>query len=171
MPDPPKSTPVTASSIEEDLSSFVMLFGPTIRRLKSAGPPPAGVREALDAAGLGPRHFSTLVTLALSGPLSVTGLSEQLGLQLSTTSTMVGELSRAGLLIRTEDDQDRRRTIVNLAPGYADELPGWLESAFAPVRTALGRLSPQARAHFIEGWRLLAEESDRARVGSEDDCA
>jgi hypothetical protein len=31
---------------------------------------------------------------------------------------MVGQLSRAGLLERVEDDDDRRRTIVHLPRGY-----------------------------------------------------
>lgn len=154
--------PPASTTVEEDLTTFVMLLLPTIRKIKSVAPPPAGLKEVLESADLGPRHVSTLVTLALTGPVSVTELSEHLGLQLSTTSTMVGELSRAGLLSRTEDDQDRRRTIVSLAPRYADLLPSWLETTFAPVRAALARLTPEARSHFVEGWQLLAEETDRA---------
>jgi DNA-binding MarR family transcriptional regulator len=147
-----------------------MLFWPTIRRLKSIGPPPEGLRDVLEQAGLGPRHLSSIITLALTGPLSVTELSEHLGLQLSTTSTMVGELSRAGMLRRTEDEQDRRRTIVDLAPEHLGELPGWLDSAFAPIRAALKRLSPEARAHFLEGWQLLAEETESAAAEQDDAC-
>ncbi len=171
MPGPSTSAPSNSSPVQEDLTTFVMLFWPTIRRMKSIGPPPADLREMFESAGLGPRHISTIVTLALTGPLGVTELSEHLGLQLSTTSTMVGELSRAGLLSRTEDEQDRRRTIVGLAEGYTSDLPAWLDTAFAPVRAALERLSPQARAHFIEGWRLLAEETEHADIGSSEPCA
>jgi DNA-binding MarR family transcriptional regulator len=159
--------PSKPATVDEDIAEFVMLFWPTIRRMKSAVPPPTGLREVLEGAGLGPRHVSSLLTVALTGPLSVTELSERLGLQLSTTSTMVGELSRAGLLDRVEDDQDRRRTIVHLPREYADELPTWLESTFSPVRATLERLSLQARKHFMEGWRVLAEESDRAGSGEE----
>jgi hypothetical protein len=50
----------------------------------------------------------------VAGPLSVTELSQCTGLRLSTSSTMVGQLSGAGLLERVEDDDDRRRTIVHL---------------------------------------------------------
>lgn len=167
---PTTPTPPAPSTVEEDLTTFVMLLVPTIRKMKAVGPPPAGLKEVIEGADLGPRHVSTLVTLALTGPVSVTELSEHLGLQLSTTSTMVGELSRAGVLIRTEDDQDRRRTIVNLAPRYADLLPNWLQSTFAPVRAALERLTPEARSHFIEGWQLLAEETDRAGIEPDEDC-
>jgi hypothetical protein len=48
----------------------------------------------------------------------VTDLSQPTGRRLSTSSTMVGQLSRTGLLNRVEDDDDRRRTIVHLPRGY-----------------------------------------------------
>ncbi len=64
----------------------------------------------------------------------------------------------------TEDDQDRRRTIVRVHEDYRDAMEGWLEVAFAPVRNTLERLSPQARAHFMEGWRILQEEAALTRI-------
>ena len=107
-----------------------------------------------------------LLAVAAAGPISVTDLAKRLGLLLSSTSTIVGELSRAGLLERAEDDEDRRRTIVRLHEDYRDAMEAWLEVAVAPVRNALERLSPQARAHFMEGWRILQEEA--ALRGSND---
>ena len=156
--------------LESDIAEFALLLGATTRNLKSAGPPPAALRDALQRAGLGPRHMQTLLMVALAGPLSVTELSERLGLQLSTTSTMIGELSRSRLLERVEDDNDRRRTIIHLQVEYRGELESWLQRAITPIRAALGRLSPAARAHFMEGWRILHEEAARG-AGSDEDGA
>jgi hypothetical protein len=38
-------------------------------------------------------------------------------------------------------------------------MDAWAQERFAPVGRALGRLSPTARRHFLEGLVALAEES------------
>jgi DNA-binding MarR family transcriptional regulator len=157
----------SAPSVQEDLTEFTYLMTTTLRDLKSAGPPPIEIRDALDRAPLGKRHMPALLAVAAAGPISVSDLAKRLGLLLSTTSTLVGELSRAGLLERAEDDEDRRRTIVRLHEDHREAMEAWLEVAVAPIRNALERLSPQARAHFMEGWRILQEEA--ALRGSDED--
>jgi DNA-binding MarR family transcriptional regulator len=102
-----------------------------------------------------------LLAVAVAGPLSVSELARRLGLGLSTTSAIVGQLSRAGLLERAEDDADRRRTIVRLHDEHSRVIGGWAKQALAPLRRTLERLTPQARAQFIEGWRILNEEVTR----------
>jgi DNA-binding MarR family transcriptional regulator len=129
--------------------------------LKHGGPVPAPFQEAFERASLGPRHVGSIMTVTLEGALSVSELAEHLGLSLSTTSLMVGELSRAGLLERAEDENDRRRTIVKLNEQYREEMDAWLRERLDPFLRTLERLSPRARANFIEGWRILAEESSR----------
>jgi len=61
---------------------------------------------------------------------------------------------------------------VRLHEDYRVAMEAWLQTAMRPVRSALEQLSPQARAHFMEGWRLLQKEA--ARPGSSQgsgDCA
>ena len=158
-----KSTP----SLADDLAELTSLFPVTLHDLKSAVPAPMPMRDAMERASLGKRHASALLAVAAVEPISVSELAKRLGLLLSSTSTIVGELSRAGLLERAEDDRDRRRTIVRVHEEYRQAMAGWLEVAFAPIRHTLERLSPQARAHFMEGWRILGQEA--ARHGSGED--
>ncbi len=146
-------------SVEDDLAELTSLVPITLHDLRSAVPAPMPMRDAMERASLGKRHASALLAVAAVEPISVSELAKRLGLLLSSTSTIVGELNRAGLLERAEDDQDRRRTIVRVHKAYRDAMEGWLEVAMAPLRKALARLSPQARAHFMEGWRVLAEEA------------
>src|ERR1700736_1073370 len=162
---PVKSNPKTnsAPSVQDDLAEFASRLTTTLQDLKSVGPPPIEIRDAIDRAPLGKRHMPALLAVAAAEPISVTALAKRLGLLLSSTSTIVGELSRAGLLERAEDDQDRRRTIVRVHEDYREAMEGWLEIAIAPMRHTLERLSPQARAHFMEGWRILAQEAARHR--------
>jgi DNA-binding MarR family transcriptional regulator len=158
-PTKPKNT------IEDDLSELAALFGGTVGGLKRNRMPSESLRAAVERADLGPRHMPALVAVALAGPLSVSELAKRLGLGLSSTSAIVGQLSRAGLLERAEDDEDRRRTIVQLHADYRDALRTHLQFALAPLRRTLERLSPRARAGFMEGFRILHEEATREGAG------
>ena len=162
--------------IEEDLDELSSLLWETFRGLKQSSPPPQELRDAATRGSLGPRHMPALLAVAAAGPLSVSELAQRLGLGLSTTSAIVGQLSRCDLLERAEDDADRRRTIVRLHDDYLDVIGTWAEQALAPLRGTLERLSPQARAQFIEGWRILNEEATRtapiaAATDGDDDCS
>jgi DNA-binding MarR family transcriptional regulator len=164
-----KSNPTTAlrPNVEDDLAELTALLPVTLHELKNSAPAPMPMRDAMERASLGKRHATALLAVAAVEPIGVSELAKRLGLLLSSTSTLVGELSRAGLLERAEDDQDRRRTIVRVHEDYRDAMEGWLEVAFAPVRDTLERLSPPARAHFMEGWRILQEEA--ALLASDED--
>jgi DNA-binding MarR family transcriptional regulator len=153
-----------AGSVEEDLRELVGLLQPVFRALKRGGAVPAPFQDAFEQASLGPRHVPALMTVTFEGELSVSELAEKLALSLSTTSLMVGELSRAGLLERSEDETDRRRTIVRLNEDYREGVDSWLHERLDPFRRALERLSPRVRANFLEGWRVLGEET--ARTGA-----
>jgi DNA-binding MarR family transcriptional regulator len=153
-------------NVEDDLRTLMRHMRPVFGALKRGGPPPAAFKEAFESASLGPRHGPVLLTCTLEGELSVSDIAERLELSLSTTSLMVGELSRAGLLERAEDEHDRRRTIVRLNETYRKEVDDWLQERLDPLRRTLQRLSPRARANFLEGWRILEEET--ARLGSPD---
>src|SRR6202521_1980526 len=146
-------------SVEEELTELAALLPVTLNDLKSAVPAPMPMRDAMERASLGNRHAPALLAVAAAEPIGVSELAKRLGLLLSSTSTIVGELSRAGLLERSEDDEDRRRTIVRRPEDDRDAMEGGLEVAMQPIRNTLERLSPQARGHFMEGWRILHEEA------------
>jgi DNA-binding MarR family transcriptional regulator len=154
-------------SVADDLAELVSLLPVTLHDLKNAVPAPMPMRQAMERASLGRRHAPALLAVAAAEPIGVSELAKRLGLLLSTTSTLVGELNRAGLVERAEDDQDRRRTIVRVHRDYRDAMEAWLEVAVAPIRNTLERLPPQARARFMEGWRILREEA--ALQGSSED--
>jgi DNA-binding MarR family transcriptional regulator len=163
--------PKLRPSVEDDLIELTSLVPVTLHDLKTAVPAPMPMRDAMERASLGKRHATALLSVAAAEPISVSELAKRLGLLLSSTSTIVGELSRAGMVERAEDEEDRRRTIVRVHEDYRDSMEGWLEVAIAPFRTALERLSPQARAHFMEGWRILHEEAALRGSGDVDiDC-
>jgi DNA-binding MarR family transcriptional regulator len=100
-----------------------------------------------------------LFALAMGGPASVGELAERIDLAPTTTSLLVNELSRVGLVERKEDDHDRRRTIVDVSEHVRAPLAEHASKRVAMVKRALDRLEPEARAHFVQGLRALVEES------------
>ena len=121
---------------------------------------------------LGPRHMPALLAVAAGRTAQRQRARARLGLGLSSTSAIVGQLSRAGLLERAEDDADRRRTIVRLHDDYREAITEWAAQALAPLRGTLERLPPRARAQFMEGWRILHEEATRMPAAGDpaEDC-
>jgi hypothetical protein len=153
------ATPVVARDAPpDDVREVLRLFVSVVTGLKRGRDEvPLGLREAFEGGGLGPRHVPVLMTVGFGGPLSVSEIAERIGLSLATTSLMVGELDRHGLVERAEDERDRRRP-----EAYRAVVDGWAQTRYAPVARALERLSPTARRHFMEGLAVLAEESSRA---------
>ena len=155
--------------VKDELAQLVALLPITLHDLRSAPPSPMPMREAIEGSGLGKRHATALLSVAATEPIGVSELAKRLGLLLSSTSTVVGELSRAGLVQREEDEQDHRRTLVRVHADYRAAMAEWVEAAMEPLRNTLQRLSPRARAHFMEGWGILSEEAARSASTREAD--
>lgn len=157
-------------TVNEDLDELTSLLWETFRGLKHASPPPQELRDAAERGALGPRHMPALVAVATSGPLSVSELAQRLGLGLSTTSAIVGQLSRAGLVDRNEDETDRRRTIVRLHDDHNEVIGSWASQALSPLRRTLEVLPPSARADFMQGWRILHAQATATSPPDADRC-
>jgi DNA-binding MarR family transcriptional regulator len=160
---PATTTPIVEAS-EEGVLELATLLGSVVRNLKHrADPPPRAFREAFEANSLGPRHMPVMIAVALGERSSVSEIAKRIGLSVATTSLLVGELSRAGLLERAEDPSDRRRTLVTLHQDHRAVMRRFIRKIVEPLRRTLDSLAPEARGCFLEGWRLLAKESSAER--------
>ena len=161
MSTPPTSTR-TDETLEEGVLELSTLLGSVVHNLKRrADPPPDAFRAAFEQNALGPRHMPVMIAVTLESGLSVSAIAARIGLSVATTSLLVGELSRAGLLERAEDPSDRRRTLVSLHKDHRAVMRRFVRRIVDPMRRTLDGLEPDARNGFLEGWRLLAEESAR----------
>jgi DNA-binding MarR family transcriptional regulator len=149
-------------SLEDDLQELFQLFAQVVHAQKrggGSGAPPQALVDVFEQNHLGPRHVRVLMNLLFEDAQSVSRLAERIGLSLGTTSLMVGELSRAGLVERAEDEHDRRRTIVTLHPDHRTTMQTLVRERTEPMRRALERMDPSDRDTFMACWRLLAEEA------------
>ena len=122
-----------------------------------------GIRRSQDqavahiAVPLSPRHVAALEHLRDS-PLSVGTLADRLDLSLSTVSGVLADLDQAGLVERTADQTDRRRTIVRIRPGARLAVEEGLDGASAPIARVLDRLNTDERAAFLKAMDMLEAE-------------
>lgn len=147
---------------DDDVKELIRLFFRFVRNAKGHGPGVGEVRALLDSAKFGPRHLPVLFALAMAGPESVGELAGRMGLSPATVSQLVNELERGGFVDRREDPQDRRRTIVSLSERHREQIENYARRRLEPLRITVETLSPEERAHFIKGWRVLVQAQERA---------
>ena len=111
------------------------------------------ILAALRGLDLAPRHLALLAYLQYDGPLTVSQLADRLEVAPTTVSLMVGDLSRHGILTRAEDDADRRRRIVAIAPDYAPAITQWLSGSATAWTEVLTALTAAERATIVATMR------------------
>jgi DNA-binding MarR family transcriptional regulator len=111
---------------------------------------------------------AALAHVARSEGETVGDLARALGFSLPAASKLTTDLERHGLVRRSEDPEDRRRTVLELDEGTAAPVRAWLDRRDRPLRAALDALSADERAAFLKGLGALAdalmEESDRGSL-------
>jgi DNA-binding MarR family transcriptional regulator len=85
-----------------------------------------------------------------------------LGVAPTTVSLIVSDLSRKGILVRREDDADRRRRIIDISPQSRPAISQWLSPGARAWRQALAPLSPAQRQTFVD--TLLRYEAAAAET-------
>src|SRR2546428_2841129 len=111
----------TPDTTENTVRELLLVMPRLVGRVKRIPVP-----EQLRSLELAPRHLSMLSLLLLDGPLTVSQLATMLGVAPTTVSLVVSDLSRKGVLVRQEDDTDRRRRIIDISPASRPAIAQWL---------------------------------------------
>jgi DNA-binding MarR family transcriptional regulator len=138
----------TEMTTAQAVRSMLLLMPRLVGRAKRLPVP-----KALQGMDLAPRHLALLAYLQYEGPLTVSELADRLEVAPTTVSLMVGDLSRRGILTREEDDADRRRRIVAIAPDYAAPITEWLSGSAVAWTEVLEALTPAQRATIVATMR------------------
>ena len=102
------------------------------------------------AGRLGDRHISTLVSLAVAGPATVSELAERMDMSIAHASLVVGELADVGLIDRDHDERDRRRIIVSLSEKAKPAVAEMRNRHAAPLGRFLADLDDAEAERFID---------------------
>jgi DNA-binding MarR family transcriptional regulator len=151
----------TPDPTDDAVRELLLLMSRLVGRIKRLPVP-----EQLRSFDLAPRHLSLLSLLLLDGPLTVSELADKLGVAPTTVSLIVSDLSRKGVLMRREDETDRRRRIVDISSESRPAISQWLSPGASAWRRALTPLTPAQRRMFIdtliEYENAFVEAPDRA---------
>jgi DNA-binding MarR family transcriptional regulator len=138
----------TTPDVDTAVRELLLLMPRLMGRAKKLPVPPE-----LRGLDLAPRHLSLLSYLLFDGPLTVTELAARLEVAGTTVSLMVGDLSRRGVVERTEDDADRRRRIVRIADDRRAAIEAWLGTGARAWQRALAPLTPAERRLVVDTLR------------------
>jgi DNA-binding MarR family transcriptional regulator len=144
----------------EAVRSMLLLMPRLVGRAKRLPVPPA-----LRGLDLAPRHLALLAYLQYDGPLTVSELAARLEVAPTTISLMVGDLSRHGILTRAEDDADRRRRIIAIAPGATAPITQWLSGSATAWTEVMDALTPGERATIVATMRAYEAALDKHASG------
>ena len=118
-----------------------------------------------EASGLTGPQVTLIASLVSRGPMTLTELSRALGMSHSTASGIVDRLASRGLLQRSPDATDKRRTrivVTDKVTRYVRELEAGPAGRLA---TALAAATTEQRRSITKGLQLLREVLDRAGPG------
>jgi DNA-binding MarR family transcriptional regulator len=109
------------------------------------------IPESLKRAGRhGERHIQALISLAITGPATVSALAERLEISTANASLVVGELARAGLVQRDHDERDRRRIVVSLSETTKPAVAEMRARNAGPLLRFLSELDDREAETFID---------------------
>jgi DNA-binding MarR family transcriptional regulator len=162
----PDSSPERLDDDWKRLLAAIFEFASLLRRPephREQPPSRLALGRVMQEHGLGARHASALLSVALHGPMTVTQLAQRHHVQVKTASLIAVELEQAGLIERREDPADRRRTIIAITKGKEQAVDKALNNRAAPLQRALDRLTPSQREGLTTGLEVLAGELSRDR--------
>jgi DNA-binding MarR family transcriptional regulator len=135
---------------------YIARLAPLLPQLVLAYRRRGEIPEVLQQAGLlGQRHIGMLVTLAITGPLTVSELAQRMEMTVAHASLVAGELARAGLVDRDHDESDRRRIILSLSDVAKPVVTEMRSRNAEPVVRFLRELEESEADAFINNLALL----------------
>lgn len=99
-------------------------------------------------------QLRTLLVLAEEGPLVIGQIAQRLGVGLSTGGHLVDRLVQAGLAERTEDAEDRRRTLASLNP-KGEDLYARLLNHSLQIQILIQKLNDADLTALLQGLQAL----------------
>jgi MarR family transcriptional regulator, organic hydroperoxide resistance regulator len=118
--------------------------------------------EAEESGLTGPQ-VTLMASLVTRGPMALTELSRALGMTHSTASGIVDRLEARGLLHRSPDATDRRRTLIAVTDKVTRYVRNLEDGPAGRLATALEGASVEQRQAIKKGLEVLREILDRSR--------
>lgn len=102
-------------------------------------------------------QLKALMLLSYHGSLTVSALARLLNMGNPAASILVQQLVDQAFVERSEDAQDRRRTLVTLTAQGAELISGRHKQTATKLRELLGQLSEEQLMRVLDGLNILAD--------------
>ncbi|MFJ4844698.1 MarR family winged helix-turn-helix transcriptional regulator [Streptomyces sp. NPDC088733] len=122
----------------------------------------AAVEEALTLP-----QFRMLVVLDTRGPLSLSRLAAELGVQPSTAMRMLDRLESAGTVTRAPSSTDRRVSVVSLTAPGRRTVRDVTERRRAEITGIVASMTPGHRRGLVQALQAFTEAGGEPAVGEE----
>ncbi|MFI0816751.1 MarR family winged helix-turn-helix transcriptional regulator [Streptomyces sp. NPDC021098] len=109
-------------------------------------------------------QFRMLVVLDAGGPLSLSGLAGELGVQPSTAMRMIDRLVTAGVVARGGSAEDRRTSMISLTPAGRRVVAEVTERRRGEIARIVDVMPAGQRRHLIEALQAFAEAGGEPAV-------
>lgn len=100
-------------------------------------------------------QFKVAFVVSMKGSLSVSAIAEILGVTQSTVSHLVDRLTQVGMVERIVDPDDRRRTIVQLAPRGSALMETLHQGHYRHAHALLSRVAPADLSALAQGLHAI----------------
>lgn len=107
-------------------------------------------------------QLRTLMALAADGPMTVSALADRLAIAKPTASILIDRLVQAGDAERSEDPDDRRRTLVALTTAGLALVARLRQGKAERYERCLAAMQPDDLAALTRGMQALAAIAERA---------
>ncbi|MHB1343623.1 MAG: MarR family winged helix-turn-helix transcriptional regulator [Thermoleophilia bacterium] len=146
-----ESAPVRGDRIVSEILKLLPELG---RALATSVP------DKVKHQGISNAQVRAVVHLAEYGPQTMGDLAQGLRITTPSTTGLINPLADMGLVERERDGEDRRVVRVSLSPKAKKMAGQVLVQRRAEVERALGGMSEDAKANFLEGLMRLAAVYD-----------
>jgi DNA-binding MarR family transcriptional regulator len=131
----------------------------TMASIRRAGRRHSG--RPVELAQLTGAQLELVLLVRRRSSLSVADAAQELRLAANTVSTLVGQLTEAGLLLRNVDDSDRRVARLELSKGIRQKVDAWRDRRAVALAGAIGSLPAEDQRHLHGALPLLALVAER----------
>ena len=115
--------------------------------------------------GLSPGHLPVIFALADGGSLSQKALTDAAAIEQPTMAATLGRMEKAGLVTRTVDPADRRRSLVRLTRAALDQVTEVQNAVAAVNDAALAGLSAADRQTYLRLLQAVIDQLETADDG------
>jgi DNA-binding MarR family transcriptional regulator len=146
------TNPAAEHPLAEDLLAGLAAVRRTLRRFRT---------RPVELSALTGAQTELVRLLRRRPGVSIADAAAELHLAANTVSTLVGQLTESGVVVRAVDDLDRRIARLDLEPGIRRKVDEWRDRRTLAVAHALAELSDAQRRRLADAIPLLGEVAAR----------